>query len=201
MDDIRIDAIVPLTVLDAVKRLDKREPEGLEDYRKLGASATVSAQIERYRKLALIGGVVAGGEVSQLFRLVGRRPDASLVFSQAGRSAGREALRRVPRFVRIVRGVSTRGIRRRLDLAASSRLAERVFDMTVSRDPERGIVATAGSAHEVLGSFGVACDFYGSALAEMIRALSEFDGAVIHGTCRARGDGVCSWHTGNKLGW
>jgi len=201
VDDTRIDAIIPLTVLEAVKRLDKTRPEGLEDYRRLGASATVSAQIDRYKKLVRDRGLVGGSEVSQLFRLVGRRPDASLVFCQAGRSAGREALQRVPRFVRFVRGVSARPVRRRLNLAASRAIAERVFGMTVSQDPERGAVATAGVTHEAVGSAGVACGFYGSALAELMRSLTEFEGAVIHGTCRARGDACCSWHTGNKLRW
>ena len=42
---------------------------------------------------------------------------------------------------------------------------------------------------------GEACLFYGSAYLEMLRALTGFEGALLHPHCRSRGDGDCHWHT------
>ena len=40
---------------------------------------------------------------------------------------------------------------------------------------------------------GQACTFYGSALAEILRLLTGFEGAMAHERCRARGDDRCFW--------
>ena len=197
MDNISVDAIIPLAVLEAVKQLDKRGPEGLEDFRKLGASATVSAQIKRYRDLVRTGGRVQASEVAQLFRLVSRRPDASLVFSDAGRVAAREALRRTPRRVRLLRGITPAGGRHRLGMFAANRVAERVFGVVLSADAELGLVAAGDTPAAVTDPGGSGCSFFGAALAEVLRSHIGFQGAVLHGTCRARGDDACSWYTGN----
>ena len=40
---------------------------------------------------------------------------------------------------------------------------------------------------------GVGCGFYGSAMAEILRAVTDFDGAMFHVRCCSRGDSVCQW--------
>ncbi len=201
MNDIRVDAIIPLAVLEAVKRLDQQGPEGLEEYRKLGVSATVSAQIERYRLLTRNGGDVDVSEVAQLFRLVGRRHDAGLVFTDAGRGAAREALQRTPRRFRLLRNIVPSGTRRRLGVFAAGRIAERVFGVGLSRDDELGLLATGRTPTAIVDAQGAGCALFGAALAEVLRLLVAFDGAMLHDSCRARGDDACSWHTGNSIRW
>jgi predicted hydrocarbon binding protein len=38
-----------------------------------------------------------------------------------------------------------------------------------------------------------ACGFFGAALAELLRTFTDFDGALFHTECRARGATVCRW--------
>lgn len=201
MTDSNVDASIPWALLKTVRRLDQRGPENIDEYRRLGANATVSAQITRYEGLARNGGGVPMAEVAQLFRLIGRRPDAALVFSDAGREAGREALLRVPRRIRLLRSVVGGHARQKLEFRAAGGIAARVFRVTLSQDDERGVVADGARLAELLGTDGVACGFYGSALAEVLRSLLGFGGAMLHGTCRARGDDECTWHTGNRMRW
>src|SRR4051794_41302665 len=61
--------------------------------RRLGLSPTVAAQIQRYRGAAERDGSVELDEAVSVLRLVGRRPDAALVFADAGRRAARYATR------------------------------------------------------------------------------------------------------------
>jgi hypothetical protein len=43
---------------------------------------------------------------------------------------------------------------------------------------------------------GAACAFFGSAVAELLRIFTPFDGALLHDACRGRGDGACHWRAG-----
>jgi len=40
---------------------------------------------------------------------------------------------------------------------------------------------------------GSGCPFYGAALAELLRVLTGFEGAMVHERCRGRGDTSCLW--------
>ena len=42
---------------------------------------------------------------------------------------------------------------------------------------------------------GAACGFYAAALAELLRHLVDFEGAMDHTSCRARGEERCEWRT------
>ena len=75
-------ALIPLSLLEALRNLDTPVEDGMEELaeeiavRRLGLSPTVAAQIQRYRQAAERGGVVDTDEVLSVLRLVGRRPDA-----------------------------------------------------------------------------------------------------------------------------
>jgi len=92
-------ALIPLSLLEALRNLDTPVEDGLDELaeeivvRRLGLSPTVAAQIQRYRQTAERGGTVDLDEVLSVIRLVGRRPDAPLVFADAGRRAARYAAR------------------------------------------------------------------------------------------------------------
>jgi hypothetical protein len=94
-----VPAILPLSLLEAIRNLDTPVEDGLEELaeeivvRRLGLSPTVAAQIQRYRQAAEREGRVYLDEAVSVLRLVGRRPDAPLVFADGGRRAARYAAR------------------------------------------------------------------------------------------------------------
>lgn len=194
-------ALIPLSLLEAIRNLDTPVEDGLDELaeeivvRRLGLSPTVAAQIQRYRQAAERGGAVELDETVSVLRLVGRRGDATLVFADAGRRAARYAARIRGRPSRTLAKVSPRAIARRLALRSASRLARTVFggelrsrsqDVEVRMDEPLSIVALPT---------GEACVFYGSVYQELLRDLTGFEGALIHERCRARGEDACLWRT------
>ena len=128
-----VPAIVPLSLLEALRNLDTPVEDGLDELaeeivvRRLGLSPTVAAQIQRYRAAAEKQGSVELDEVVSVLRLVSRRPDAPLVFADAGRRAARYAARSRSRSSRTLVRVSPAGMARRVSLRAAARLARKVF--------------------------------------------------------------------------
>jgi hypothetical protein len=193
-----VHAIVPLTILEAMQHVDAPVEDGLDEFhselavKRFGMSETVAAQIDRYRRLADRNRRVELAEVTALFRLVGRRSDAGLVFADAGRLAGRRAMNGLGGPA----GFALRGIpgfaRRGLGFAIA-RSAARIFDVVLAREGDliSGSMPEAPSASSTPG--GVGCGFYGSAIAEILRGATDFDGAMFHVRCHSRGDGVCKW--------
>ncbi|UCD23694.1 MAG: hypothetical protein JSW51_11750 [Gemmatimonadota bacterium] len=207
MTNTQVSAIIPLAVLQAVRTLDQQGPERMVQYhdevapKRLGMNPTVTAQIERYRQLAQRNGVVDADEVVQLFRLVGRRGDANLAFSQGGRLAAQHALQQTPAPLKIASKMAPGPVKRRMGLRSATRLAASVFGSTVTVDEQDGVVAVAQPATTEATPDGASCSFYGSALAEILRSTTNFDGALLHETCMTRGGDCCRWHTGNNQGW
>ena len=167
--------------------------------KRLGMSDTVAAQVDRYRRLARRGRRVEAEEVAALFRLVGRRNDAGLVFADAGRRAGRRAVgsigvpavstvRRLPAFVR--NGIGFALARRAMRTLGANLQREAGLPSATIPDPPSAAVTAGGSG----------CGFYGSAIAEILRALTDFDGAMFHVRCRSRGDEVCQWRAATTRG-
>src|SRR2546423_14875877 len=86
-----VNAIVPLSLLEAVRSVDI--PEGGDDEveyvqehrnKRLGLSDTVIAQIRRYKDAIKRNQPIALHEASGIERLIGRRPDAQLILTRAG---------------------------------------------------------------------------------------------------------------------
>lgn len=193
-----IPAAVPLSLLEAVRSLDAPAADGLElpeqapeVARRLGLNATVAAQIGRYARAAERGAGVPEAEVVQVFRLVARRPDAPLVFADAGRRAARRAVRRNGRSEQPRRALQ--GIRLRLALRRARRAVSEVFagELTAQGDaPEvrvRDPLSIAGAPD------GAACPWYSAAFAELLRLTTGFEGIMVHESCRGRGDAECRW--------
>jgi len=189
-------ALIPLSLLEAIRNLDTPVEDGLDELaeeiavRKLGLSPTVAAQIQRYRKSADRHGSVDLDETVSVFRLVGRRSDAPLVFADAGRRAARFAAR--------ARGRSSRALARvspRLALRSVARLARRIFDGEVTSDGQAVQIRMDSPLSILAIPTGEACHFYGSAFQELLRALTGFEGALLHEHCRSRGEAHCQWRT------
>src|SRR3989442_270113 len=92
--------MLTLAVLEAVRNLDTPVEDGLAEFadellvKRLGLSSTVAMQLTQYEALVRRDAGVDAAHVEALLRLVGRRPDADLVFADAGRRAARRAVRR-----------------------------------------------------------------------------------------------------------
>lgn len=192
-------AVVPLSLLEALRNLDTPVGDGLEELageivaKRFGLSATVAAQIQRYQDAYRRGLPVPLDETVGVFRLVGRRPDAALVYADAGRRAARYAARGVSAPVRAIMKGSPGFIRRRVGAGAASRAARRIFSASLAVRG-RSAEATISQPLSLLAlADGQACSYYGAALAELLRALTGFEGAMVHARCRGRGDDTCRW--------
>jgi hypothetical protein len=196
-----VSALIPLSLLEAIRNLDTPVEDGLDELaeeiavRRLGLSPTVAAQIQRYRQSADRGVGVDVDETVSVFRLVGRRGDASLVFADAGRRAARYAAKTRGRTSRTLVKLSPRPLARRLALRSVARLARTAFDGEL-KSRANVVELRMGSPLSIMAlPTGEACLFYGSAYLEMLRALTGFEGALLHARCRSRGDADCHWHT------
>ena len=186
----RVSPLLPLALLEAVRELDAHVPDELDEVheelavKRLGQSPTVAAQIARWSRLARKGEDVDAADCEGLLRLVARRADAGLVFTDAGRRLGRHIVSGsvVPRA--LVRLMGWRVARRRIAMHL------RVVMAGTARQPEasgRDTIAIRATPD------GAACAFLGAAVAEVLRRLTAFDGAMMHVSCLGRGGDVCRW--------
>src|SRR5438876_2317158 len=100
-----VDALLPLSFLEAVRAVDtpdEQEAEFVDELRnkRLGLSETVYIQIKRYTESVRRSQRTAQDESVALARLIGRRPDAEAVFRAAGRYLSREAYTTISPFTR-----------------------------------------------------------------------------------------------------
>jgi hypothetical protein len=191
--------IIPLALLESIRRLDLPARDGLEEFHKelavkrLGMSQTVAQQIERFQRLAARAARVDAIEVEQLLRLIGRRVDADLVFNEAGRRAGTLAVGQIFGLTRAFVHVLPRGLGNGGAIAVGRRATRDVFDMELSRSNGLPAAELTETLNTQATPSGASCAFFGSAVAEILRRLTEFDGAMLHVDCRAKGGAVCRW--------
>jgi len=188
-----------MSLLEALRNLDTPVEDGLEELageivaKRLGLSATVAAQIARYQDQVRRGEPVSVDEAISVFRLAGRRPDAQLVFADAGRRAARYAARSAPALSRAGVRLMPGGLGRSIGARAAERAAKRVLSLNLEVG-ESGATAEVTKPLSILAlGDGAACTFYGSALGELLRVLTGFEGAMVHERCRGRGDDACRW--------
>ncbi len=200
-------ALVPLALFEALQTADAQWEGDLESFpgelavRRLGRSRTVAFQIERYRKLARSHREIGGEEALGILRLVARRSDAALVFAEAGRRAGR--------YLALSHGVVLNWIRRLTPFARvrdamgwklACNAAAKGLGVRLSKEGN-GVIASL--EHSLTGratADGSACGFYGSAVAELLRNVTSFEGALLHEACLSRGDSACRWRSVTKSG-
>jgi hypothetical protein len=196
---LTVHAIIPLSLLEAIRNLDTPMDDGLSDVaaemvsKRLGLSTTVLSQIERYRAQVTRGKGAPTDEAVLVFRLVSRRSDASLVFADAGRRAARHAVRELARGRGLLLRATPSFWRRRLGLQVARDLARGVFRADLRRADTLAAVTLLHSLTMGAGAEGEGCYFYGAAFAELLRLLTGFEGAMLHDRCRSRGDDECCW--------
>jgi hypothetical protein len=195
----QVHPILPLALLEAVRELDVPPGADLDEFhreltvKRLGTSRTVVAQIGRYAQLVSAGRRIEGDELAAVLRLVGRRADAALAFANAGRIAGRRAARLASPLMRALRRASVGGPGRSLGFLIARRAARVVLAADLARPGGVYQATLAGAPAAVVVSVESACGFFGAALAELLRTFTDFDGALFHTECRARGAVVCRW--------
>jgi len=196
-DSPPIPAFLPLSLLEALRNLDTPVEDGLEVMakdivsRRLGLSDTVAAQIDRYRQAADREGNVTEDELVSVLRLVGRRPDAPLVFADAGRRAARYAVRASGGSRALVK-VSPSALGQRLARRAARRLAATYFRGELAEGPDPEVRMLRPLSVSAIPD-GNACTFYGAAYGELLRSLVSFEGTMVHEQCEGRGDQACLW--------
>ena len=205
MPDDTVHAIIPLCLLEAMRNLDTPIDDGLAELaqemvsKRLGLSSTVALQIERYREAAEADDSIAMDEAVSVFRLVSRRPDAQLVYADAGRRSARMAARSAGGGTAL--RISPKPIRRRLGIRAARRVARRVFWADLAPLGTLAEVRLTDSLATRAGAEGDGCYFYGAVFAELLRLLAGFEGAILHDHCRARGDSNCYWRAAAVEGY
>jgi predicted hydrocarbon binding protein len=190
-----IHSIVPLAVLEAIQNLDTPVEDGLGEFadellvKRFGLSATVRTQLAEYEALVRRDARVASDHVEALLRLVGRRPDASLVFADAGRRAARRAVRRTFTGARLAAHLAPRS----LGYLVAGRVAHVVLGGALSREARIPVARVADPLAIRATPDGSACGMYAAAFAEVLRLLAGFEGAMLHTSCRAHGAARCEW--------
>src|SRR5436309_460361 len=190
-----VHSIVPLAVLEAVKNLDTPVEDGLAEFadellvKRLGLSSTVQMQLTEFEVLVRKDARVEPSHVEALLRLVGRRPDADLVFADAGRRAARRAVRRMS-------GVSRFAVHRAPRLfghRAARRAARTVFGAELGREQRLPVARVSDPIAIQATPDGTACGFYGAGPVELLRLLVGYEGAMSHVACRAHGAAAWEW--------
>ena len=195
-------SILPLAVLEAMRHLDSPRDEEAAEYvdellkKRLGLSDTVAAQIARYQLAVRRDEDVSSDELEQILRLASRRTDATLVFADGGRRAARLAVSRLSPSTRWAARHLPRFLRRAVGYRAARRCAGAVFGASLARAGAGTVLTLAQAAPIRATPDGAACVFYAAAFAELLRQLvADFDGSVLHPSCRAQGNARCEWRS------
>ena len=190
-----VHSIVPLAVLEAVKNLDTPVEDGLTEFaeellvKRLGLSSTVAMQLAEFEQLVRKDARVDDGHVEALLRLVGRRPDADLVFADAGRRAARRAVRRMSGISRFAAHTAPR----LFGHVTARRAARAVLGADLGREQRLPVARVSDPIAVHATPDGSACGLYGAGLVELLRLLVGYEGTMLHVSCRARGASACEW--------
>ena len=198
--DARISPAVGLALLESLRSADLPDEESLEhldlpeEPRRLGLSAAVVEQIQRYGQLRERRDALPAREVASLFELISRRPDAGAVFGEAGRRLARRELGEPVLRFRLSSVTLPRSARYRLALRRMKRLARQVTpegEVRVERKPPRLSVRGSLPARAVGGSDG--CALLRGAMEAVLDAYRAGDVKIEHRRCEGRDDARCVW--------
>ena len=196
-----LDARVPLSLLEAVRQIDtpdsELEAELVHELRnkRFGLSETVNAQIRRYNEMVRKPQRVAYDEVLALSRLIGRRPDADLVFREAGRRLARAALGTLSATTRRAAVSLPSLVGRPIALRHLRRMSRAFLDGKLQRQGSAIVLEVAAPVSADAAPRSAGCGFYEAALRESLQTLAGAEGLIEHVACSARGDASCQWRT------
>jgi hypothetical protein len=203
-----VDALLPLSLLEAVRILDTPVDGGDDDAeyvdelrsKRLGLSETVYAQIRRYTEAAKRNERLPLSEAVGIARLIGRRPDADRIFRDGGAWLANRAHGRISRPVRWIIRFLPSIVARPLAFRQTRRVAERYYNGSIERVGSFVLLdvpesPTVGAAPNAAG-----CAYYESSLGVILQKLLDAGGRVEHVRCADRGDAVCQWRADWRQG-
>lgn len=198
--DVMVQPRVALALLEALRTNDTpAEILEAEDFsqslpRRLGLSAVIARQIQRYEALAKQNRQLEASEVVDLFRLISRRPDAGDIFRRAGEELAEQELRG--------RSVLARGTVRILpDFAARTLALRRLRRLAAAVNPAAGIRSERKPASLIVeGSLPAyacesteGCRVLVSPVQLLLSSYLGLEAEAVHPLCEARGDSACVW--------
>lgn len=194
-----VDALLPLSLLEAVRNVDTPNDQFDAEYvdelrnKRLGLSDTIYAQIKRHNEAVRRGHRISSDEAIALAKLIGRRADAEAVFRAAGAYMARQSYRTISPVTRKLLRLMPSAMARPIAYRRARKIAARYLGGNVRRvgsflllEVPRSI--TLGTAPGAIG-----CTYYESALKQLLRLLVGSIGAVEHVRCSGRGEGTCEW--------
>lgn len=196
-----VDALVPLALLESVRTLDLPavdvEPELVHELRnkRFGLSDTVYRQIKRYGESVRRQQRVPFDEVLALAHLVGRRPDAALVFREAGRRVAHAALASGSATTRRAGRLLPGPIGRPIALRSLRAICQRYLDGQLERQGSTLLLEVPFAVTADAAPDGGGCGLQEAALRELLLGLTGVDHAIQAVACRSRGDRTCQWRT------
>lgn len=209
-DDTRaaatVDALLPLSLLEAVRTVDTPIAEEDAEYvgelrsKRLGLSDTVYAQIRRYVDAARRRERVPLQEAVGISRLVGRRPDAERVFRDGGVYLANRVYDRIPALVRGIIHFMPSIVARPLAFRQTRRIAARYYNGGIERVGSFVLLTVSSSATVGTAPGGAGCRYYESGLSVLLGKLLQAGGRVEHVRCSERGDGICQWRADWRSG-
>ncbi len=193
-----VDALLPLSFLEAVRRVDSPDDQDAEwvpelRNKRLGLSDTVYAQIRRYTDAVKRRQRAVHDEVVALARLIGRRPDAEAVFRAAGRYLAQETYLTIPDPTRRMLHTMPAIMARPIALRQIRRIAQRSLGGTVTRVGSSLVLQVATPVTVDSAPLGVGCAYYEATLRELLRLLAASGDSIEHVRCAGRGEGMCEW--------
>ena len=193
-----VDALLPLSLLEAVRDVDKPadlDSEFVDELRnkRLGLSDTVYLQIKRYAEAVRKGQRAQHDESVALAKLIGRRPDADAVFRAAGQYLARESYRTINPVSRRMIRILPSMLARPLALRRTRTIAQRYLNGSVKRVGGYVLLDVPNSVTLNTGPGTVGCTYYEAMLRELLALLIGGVGSVDHVRCAGRGEGTCEW--------
>ncbi|MDH5642934.1 MAG: hypothetical protein OEY63_01945 [Gemmatimonadota bacterium] len=188
--------IIPLSLYQAIQASDRPTygdmPDAVDDrVIKLGRTTVVANQIARFERMVREGRPVVKDELTQLYRITARRTDAALVFAEAGRLVGRKIAGKRAGWVRFMQKLLPSRWGQAYGESTARKLARKNLGLDV---PEQGYSAVVKRPYWFdAGCSPDVCGMYGSALAELLRLFTTFDGAMFHVMCAGKGGDRCEW--------
>ena len=196
-----ISPVAPLILLETMRDLD-RPTEVLEDEditlslpRRFGLSEVVRQQITKFQDEVRQKRKQFPSQFEDLIKLVIRRPDAEMIFGEAGRriavryweersGAMRRLIRFLPRALSVI--AAQRGGRRMFaELTGPARV--RISRKPLALSIDQALTASADPD-------GAACALYSGALSQVLELYTGRRYRVLHQQCGARTAGArCEW--------
>lgn len=194
-----VNARIPLSLLEAIRRIDTPEDHVDTEYvaelrnKRLGLSDTVYTQIRRYNDAMKRGQQIPFAEAEGLGTLIGRRPDAVELFNNAGYILAHEVYSSLSPtrrgIIRMVPGF----LGRPMALRQLKVVAQRYFNGRIERTGSFLSLVIPHSATVNGSPDSAGCVFYECALRELLQLLINGGGQIDHVHCAQRGDAACEW--------